>query len=141
MSTALAIKGDSQILAAEALMRQHDQVDCPLTHRFTNGMYIRQIFMPKGTLVASKIHKTQHPFVILRGRVSVRNRDQWEVFTAGHIGITEPGSHRLLYIYEDTVWVTFHPNPDNLTDVDELEKQIIEFHEPPQLPCPLPLPQ
>jgi hypothetical protein len=132
-----------EILAAEAVLRQYEQADCPLTHRFTKGMYIRRIFMPEGTLVASKVHKTQHPFAILHGRVSVRDRDTWVELGAGHIGITEPGTHRLLYIHEDTVWVTFHPNPTDETDLEKLEAMIIEPHETPRLDegsLPLPPP-
>lgn len=135
MTCELAIAPNNEILAAEAVMARHQQADCPVTHRFVPGMYIRQIFMPEGTLVASKIHKTEHPYTILQGRVSVRIGDKWEVLTAGHLGITKPGTHRLLYIYEDTVWVTFHPNPDNITDLNELEKMIIEPHTIPEMPC------
>lgn len=135
LQTPTAIAPHPDILGAEAVMRQYEQAECPVTHRFTNGMYIRRIFMPEGTLVASKVHKTQHPFAILHGRVSVRDRDQWTELQAGHMGITEPGTHRLLYVHEDTVWVTFHPNPDNITDLVELEELIIESHEIPVL-CP-----
>lgn len=135
MSTDLAIAPNESILAAEAVMARHEQADCPVTHRFLPGLYVRQIFMPEGTLVASKLHKTTHPFVILQGRVSVRNGDRWEVLGAGHIGVTTPGTHRLLYIYEDCVWVTFHPNPDNITDLAKLEEMIIEPHTIPELPC------
>ena len=39
------------------MVTDFDHVECPLVHRFTNKMYIREIFMPKGTLVTSKIHK------------------------------------------------------------------------------------
>jgi quercetin dioxygenase-like cupin family protein len=117
------------------VMVQHEQVECPVTHRFTDGMYVRQIFMPEGILVASKVHKTEHFFTILKGRVSVKCGDKLQELEAGHIGVTKPGTHRLLYIHEDTVWVTFHPNPDNLTSLKELEEKIIEPHSIPELPC------
>lgn len=138
MTSELAIAPNTEILAAEAVMLRHQQVECPVTHRFTNGMYIRQIFMPEGTLVASKVHKTQHPFVIMHGRVSVRNGKDVVELSAGHVGITEPGTHRLLYIHEDCVWITFHPNPDNITDLAKLEEMIIQPHTPLELPCPSP---
>ena len=73
-------------MSAEVLVRQNDgiineleaamlenlpQVECPLVHRFTEGMYIREIFMPQGTLITSRIHLTNHPFTISKGRVKV----------------------------------------------------------------------
>ena len=138
MSTDLQpfIGANPAIAEVESYMREVEQAECPVTHRFTNGMYIRQIFMPAGTLVASKVHKTQHPYTILQGVVSVYiDGVGVERLEAGHMGITEPGTHRLLYIHEDTVWVTFHPNPDNITDLKILEDLIIEPHEIPEL-CP-----
>lgn len=135
MTTELAIAPDPDIVAAETVMAQHEQVECPVTHRFTDGMYVREIFMPEGILVASKVHKTEHFYVVLKGRVSVRIGDRVEEVAAGHLGVTKPGTHRLLYIHEDTTWVTFHPNPDNLTSLKELEEKIIAHHSIPELPC------
>ena len=117
-----------------------DRVSLPLTHRFTPGLYVREIFMPKGTLVTSKIHKTRHPYVISMGVVSVwTEADGVKNLAAPHTGITEPGTRRLIYVHEDCIWTTFHPT--NETDIDKIEEQIIEKHENPLLaempPCML----
>lgn len=104
-------------------------IELPLVHRFTNGLYTREIFMPKGTLLTSKIHKTRHQFVILKGEVSVIDELGNEVrYQAPYVGITEEGTRRVLYIHEDCLWMTIHANPDNLNEV-ELEKLIIEPHD------------
>ena len=108
----------------EKEMFRHPQVDCPLIHRFTEGMYVREIFMPSGSLVASVLHKTQHPFVILKGSVSVWTDGAVEHLTAPHVGITQPGTRRLIVIHEDTVWLTFHAT--NLTDPDEIAETICD---------------
>jgi hypothetical protein len=92
-------------------------VDCPLVHRFTNGMYIREIFMPKGTLITSKIHKTQHPFTVSKGVVSVKiDSGEWQTIEAPYTGITQAGTRRVLLIHEDCVWTTYHINKDNCQD-------------------------
>ena len=36
------------------------------------------------------------------------------------IGLTEAGTKRILYIHEDTTWLTFHANPQNITDPDKM---------------------
>jgi hypothetical protein len=106
-----------------------DVITCPIVNRFTNGLYTREIFMAAGTKICSKIHKTQHQFIISKGKVSVWCKDTgWTTYTAPYHGITEPGARRFLYIHEDTVWTTFHPNPDNLEDEDKLLEFLILPH-------------
>ena len=109
-------------------------IDCPLVHRFTDGLYVREIFMPAGSLITSKIHKTQHQYFILSGAVSVWIDEGEEVYLkAPYIGITEPGTRRVLYVWEDCIWATSHPNPNN-ENLNEIEERIIEKHDNPLLP-------
>lgn len=116
-----------------AMLENFPIINCPLVHRFTEGLYVREIFMPAGSLITSKIHKTQHQFFILKGAVSVWTNEGEEVYLeAPYIGITEPGTRRLLYIWEDCIWATSHPNPDNET-IEEIEERIIEKHDNPLL--------
>ena len=112
---------------AEAIIATGEPVVMPLTHRFTDGMYIREIFMPAGTLLTSKIHKTNHPFVVTKGKCKVFDGKNIQNIVGPHTGITEPNTRRLLYIEEDTTWLTFHVT--DKTDVDEIEKEIIEDRE------------
>lgn len=123
------------------LMGYHDKLDLleremvkfpwvvmPVTHRFTPGLYIREIFMPAGTILTSKIHKTEHPFVISAGRLEVlTENDGWVPMQAPFTGITKPGTRRVLKIFEDTIWTTFHPTDE--TDVEKIEAAIIERHD------------
>jgi hypothetical protein len=107
--------------------------DCPLVHRFTEGLYVREIFMPAGSLITSKIHKTQHQYFILKGAVSVWIEEgKEEYIQAPYIGITEPGTRRVLYVWEDCIWATSHPNPDN-ENLEQIEERIIEKHDNPLL--------
>ncbi len=102
------------------------------THRFTPGLYIREIFMPKGSIFTSKIQKTVHPYVISQGRVAVWTpQNGWERFMAPWTGITEPMTKRILIIEEDTIWTTFHVT--DKTDILEIEKDIIFQHDNPLL--------
>ena len=43
------------------------QVECPLKHYFAPGVYLREIFMPAGSVVIGKIHKTEHFNIIQKG--------------------------------------------------------------------------
>lgn len=105
------------------------QVECPLVHRFTPGLYSREIFMPAGSLIISKLHKTEHPYVISKGRVSVWTEESGVVqLQAPFCGITKPGTRRILFIHDDCVWTTFHPTKE--TDLEKIEGELIEPREP-----------
>jgi len=104
------VKLDRFTKAALAAREYH--VNMPLVHRFAPGLYIREIFMPKGTIVVSRIHKTTHPFVVSKGECEVWCPERgWQRIKAPYTGITTPGTQRLLLIHEDTIWTTFHPGP------------------------------
>ncbi|HEV2320287.1 MAG TPA: hypothetical protein VGV18_11085 [Verrucomicrobiae bacterium] len=119
---------EQKIDAIQAAVERLPQAELPLTHRFTSGMYIRTIFMPKGVLVISRIHRTQHPFVVTKGRCVVWNeQDGWKEISAGHIGFTMPGTRRILYIFEDTEWTTFHVT--GKTDPEQIVAEVTEPHE------------
>lgn len=136
-------------MSAEVLVRQNDgiineleaamlenlpQVECPLVHRFTEGMYIREIFMPQGTLITSRIHLTNHPFTISKGRVKVSiDGGEWVEYEAPYTGITKSGTRRILFIEEDCVWSTYHLNIDNCEDIDTLVDRLVEKHDNPLL--------
>ena len=90
----------------------------PTEHLFLPGMYLRRIFMPAGSLLTSMQHKTRHPFVIESGKLRVMDQTGVVEYEAPVVGITEAGTKRVLYIYEDTTWITFHANPENISDPD-----------------------
>lgn len=113
--------------AVEANILAQEQVEIPLKHLFTPGLYVREIFIPKGTVLTSKLHKTEHPFMVSMGCISVFTEAEGEVMIkAPYTGVTKPGTRRIIYAHEDTFFTTFHPNPDNCEDLEELESRIIE---------------
>tara|TARA_R110002153_G_scaffold8849_5_gene37424 strand:+ start:3130 stop:3702 length:573 start_codon:yes stop_codon:yes gene_type:complete len=79
---------------------------CPLQQDLTNGLYTREVFMPKGTLVVSFIHKQDHPSFVLQGEASVLLDDgQIVKYKQGDKIMTKTGTQRVLFMHEDTRWV------------------------------------
>lgn len=114
--------------AIQAAIEQLPQAELSLTHRFTPGMYIRTLRVPKGALVVGKIHRTEHPFAVTRGRCTVWDAQNGMLeICAGHIGVTKPGARRVLYAHEDTEWTTFHAT--DKTTPEAVEADIIEPHD------------
>ena len=106
--------------------------DAPVQHIFTEGLYTRQITMSTNQRILSKIHKTNHPFVISKGKCIVwtftEDGVKQQILEAPYTGVTEVGTLRVLQIVDETIWTTFHPNPNNET-VEEIEERIIEKRE------------
>jgi len=121
-----------RITELEKEMEKHpDRVrELPIRHLFTPGLYVREIFMPAGTLLTSRIHLLEHPFVISMGKVSVWDDENGVVtLEAPHTGITAPGTRRVFYIHTDTILSTFHVNPDNQTNPDKIGEKILFNYE------------
>lgn len=129
------VKASPRLNAFEADLAARPQVQFPVTHHFIPGFYCRQIFMPAGTELTSKIHRTEHPFMVTKGKLAVFTEDGGMVMiSAPYTGITKPGTRRALKIFEDTIWTTFHATDE--TDVGKIEQQIIEPHDIPALSHP-----
>ena len=101
------------------------QVDCPLKHYFAPGIYVREIFMPAGSVVIGKIHKTEHFNIIQKGCVTLHNADgSKEILTGPLTFVSKPGVQKVLYIHEDTIWSTVHKTENK--DIESLEAELIE---------------
>lgn len=123
-------RGD--ILHFEALLGEHpeavfgDNVAMPLKHTFADGIYVREIFIPAGTVLTGKIHKHDHPNFLLKGTVKVvTEHGGVELLEAPLSMISLAGTKRVVFAISDTVWVTIHKNTTNTQDLAELEETII----------------
>lgn len=124
-----------QILALEQAMEAlpaAQKLSFDNMHQFAPGVYARTIFMPAGMVLTSKIHKTEHFFVVAKGScIVIDSKGGRTLIQAPYLGRTLPWTKRALHIIEDCIWTTFHPT--QLTDLDEIEKEIMaqSFEEQP----------
>lgn len=97
--------------AVQVAIADEPQVECPVKHLFTPGLYIREIVMPSDTVAVSKIHNSCHPFVVSKGKYAVVNAVTGlpEVIEAPYTGVTTKGARRVFHIVEEVVLTTFHP--------------------------------
>jgi hypothetical protein len=109
------------ILEEEIL--KYPQTEIPLRHYFSHGVYAREIFIPKGTLLTGKIHKYEHLNIMSQGELSVLTQDGVVRVKAPFTVISPPGTKRIAYAHEDTVWTTIHAT--NETDVEKIEAYFI----------------
>lgn len=131
MSTSeLTAGGFHSIDELEAAMRTVPTLEIEPVHRFAAGLYAREITIPAGTLLTGKIHRTQHLNIVSKGRMSVWSEgEELREIIAPFAFVAEPGTRRVGFAHEDTVWTTIHATAE--TDLDKLEAELIEPHTPP----------
>ena len=102
----------------------------PVKHSFADGCYIREIFNPANELIITKIHKKEHPFFLMKGKMSILTENGVKHIEAPYHGITKPGTKRAIYTHTDCVFVTVHATEN--TDIQEIEEEVIakDFNDP-----------
>lgn len=117
----------SEVFAIQDILEKYFlPADMPVTHHFAPGLYLREIYMKAGTRVVGKMHKTTHLNIITKGDVSVMTRFGKHRITVTDkpiVFLSQPGVKKVLYIHEDTVWMTPHVTEE--TDLERLEEELI----------------
>lgn len=104
----------------------------PTTHHFSDNIYCREIFMPKGSVVVGKKHATRHLNIVLSGECYIWTIHEKMHLGAGQIFESMAGVQKVVLMKTDVRFLTIHYNPDNLRGMDELEGKYIQSIE--QLP-------
>ena len=99
--------------------------EIPITHKFADGIYIRQMDMKRGQIVVGAVHKHLHAWFLMTGRVLINDNGEKIEHIAPCYTISKPGARRVIYAVEDSIFVNVHKNPTNTKDIKELEKQIV----------------
>jgi len=105
-----AVFGDSELM--------------PLNHSFAEGIYVREIFIPKGTILTGKIHRHSHPNFLMKGEVIVVTEHGGREYLKAPLSmISKAGTKRAVFALEDTVWITVHATGE--TDLEKIEEYVI----------------
>jgi hypothetical protein len=113
---------ENKLLASDnPLVVKGNSETFPLTHSFSEGVYIREMSMRQGGLVIGKIHNKSHTWFLMKGSIIVANENGVEKYTAPTYVNAISGAKRVIQALEDSVFINVHPNPDNITDITELE--------------------
>jgi len=78
--------------------------DNGLTEHFVAGAYIRQLFIPKGITIVSRLWKRERFWIISQGEVIVLSEAGKKHIKAPYYGMAPYGSKVALYATEDTMW-------------------------------------
>ncbi len=108
-----------KLFTIEEGMKLLPQVDIPKKHYFANGLYAREIDVPKDSLIIGKVHKFSQINVVSKGDISVLTEDGWKRFKAPFTFESPAFVKRAGYAHEDTIWTTFIATEE--TDIDKMD--------------------
>ena len=97
--------------------------ECPVTQRFTSCIYLRYIFMLKGTRIKGKLHSIQPFKFILVCTCTFITAEGVEEMKAPHTFISKAGVKKVVVAHVDCQWQTLHVTDS--TDLEEIEKVVI----------------
>lgn len=119
-----------KILRLEREMMKQEQVQIGPVHYFADGLYAREITIPKDTLLTGHIHRFEHLNIISKGDITVWTEDGMKRLQAPCTLISRPGTKRIGYAHEETVWTTIHACTER--DIEKIEAElVIPFDEQP----------
>lgn len=101
-----------------------DQIDFPVKHVFADGMYMRELFIPKDSMLVGKIHKKECINIVLKGDISVLTETGFMRVQAGFSIVSPAGLQKVGIAHEDTIFTNIFLNPTNERDIDKLEAMI-----------------
>ena len=102
------IAKDSGVLALQEKLLQEEQVEIPTLEFLTNGLYTREIIIPKGTALVSRVWRDPYVDIMISGDISVVTPDGLQRYKGYNLFVGTPGRKRAGYAHEDTLWVSVH---------------------------------
>ena len=101
----------------------------PIEHFFMDGVYVRKMTMYKDSAVVGAIHKHLHMCFLLSGHLTVSSEDGVVEYKAPCHVIATPGTQRVLYANEESVWYNVHKNTTNTQDVKQIECDLVVLNQ------------
>lgn len=102
---------------------QIDIASMDVRHHFAQGMYAREMIIPKGTLITGKVKKHEHISVLSAGFVTEVTEAGVQHIKAPYTMVSLPGTKRVVLAHETTVWTTIHITDE--TDLAKIEAELI----------------
>lgn len=91
-------------------------------HEFADGMYLRKLHIPKGTILVGKIHLKSCLNIVASGEIDVLTEFGSRRLSAGFTGVSRAGIQKVGIAHEDTVFINVFRTDE--TDIGKVEAEI-----------------
>ena len=103
---------------------ENKMTELDVKHHFAPGVYAREVLLPAGSVVVGKTHKTEHLNIISQGHCTVHCMGEVLEIHGPYTFVSEAGAKKAVYSHTDVIWTNIHVT--DKTDVDEIEKEVID---------------
>lgn len=102
-------------------MLEMPQVDLPVRHHFSPGVYARTLSIPAGVCLTGAVHKYEQLNILSAGTMRVLTEDGIVEVSAPFTVVSPPGTKRIALALTDCTWTTILGTHE--TDVLKIEKE------------------
>ena len=114
----------ASVLALQNAMSDMPQLEMQTRHYFADGVYGRELSQPVGSVVVGKVHKREHLFILLTGRIKVVVGEEAQEVRAPFVLVSQPGTKRALFALEDSRYMTVHKTAKK--NLAKIERELVE---------------
>ena len=119
------LEGDliQKLFVIEEGLKQFPQIHVPEKFMFSKGVCVKEVILPKGALIISRVHRHSGITIISKGDVSVLcdENEGWKRMQAPYSFESPAGVKRALYVHEETVWANMLATEE--TDLGKLKEE------------------
>jgi quercetin dioxygenase-like cupin family protein len=99
------------------------EIDLGTVHNFSDGLYAKQMFIPKGYVVGQHAHKFSHLSILAKGKVIVKTDSGETNYEAPACLEIKEGINHAIEALEDSVWFCIHATEE--TNIDNIDNILI----------------
>ena len=100
------------------------EVDLGTIHHFSDGLYAKQMLIPKGFIAGTHAHTYSHFSILAKGRVILRTDEYNQEYAAPACIEIKAGVHHMIEALEDSAWFCIHATTE--TDPNKVDEVLIE---------------
>jgi hypothetical protein len=104
------------------MLETGENLEMRTEHELADGLYIRRLYIPKGTVLAGKIHKKACFNSVESGDITVLTEFGCRRLKPGFTGVSRAGIQKIGLAHEDTVFVNVFRTDE--TDLAKIEEEI-----------------
>ena len=102
------------------------QIECDLgtVHHFSDGLYAKQMMIPKGFMAGMHAHVYSHLSILAKGQVIVRTDFEQKEYSAPACIEIKSGIFHSIEALEDSQWFCIHATEE--TDISKVDEVLIQ---------------
>lgn len=99
-------------------------VDPGIVHNFSDGLYAKQMTIPKGYVAGQHAHTFSHLSILAKGKVIVKTDTTEQIYEAPACIEIRKNVNHMITALDDSVWFCVHATDE--TDVDRIDEVLIQ---------------